>query len=359
VSASIFDQLAAYDHEELVFCREDAFGLRAIVAVHDTTLGPALGGCRLYDYASEADAIRDVLRLSRGMTYKAAVAGLDLGGGKSVIIGDPSTKSEAMFRAFGRFVESLGGRYITAEDMNTTVEDMDHIRRETRWVTGAGSAHGGSGDPSPVTAWGVFHGIRACLEVVYGSPDVAGRAVAIQGVGNVGWWLAKYLHEAGATLYYSDIGQKRLTRAMEAFGGTVLEGDEFYRASVDVLAPCAIGGIVNARTIPLVRAPIIAGGANNQLDDEGRDGEALAERGITYAPDYVVNAGGLINVCSELKGYGREKAMTDAANIFNTVKRVINKSKSEGTTTIRAANRVAEERIAMASRLKRTFVPKA
>ena len=356
MSASIFDQLSAFDHEQIVFCRDDAFGLRAIVAIHDTTLGPALGGARLYDYASESDAIRDVLRLSRGMTYKAAVAGLDLGGGKAVIIGDPANKSEAMFRAFGRFVESLGGRYVTAEDMNTTVEDMDYIRRETRYVTGAGSAGGGSGDPSPVTAWGVFHGIRACLEVVYGSPDVAGRAVAIQGVGNVGYYLAKYLHEAGAALYYADISQRRITRAMEQFGGAVLEGDEFYRANVDVLAPCAIGGIIDARTIPLVRAPIIAGGANNQLDDERRDGEALDERGITYAPDYVVNAGGLINVSAELGGLGRDKAMVDAANIFNTTKRVINKAKSEGTTTVRAANRVAEERIEMAARLRRTWV---
>mgnify|MGYP003335071949 CR=1 FL=1 len=353
---TVFEQLASYDHEQMVFCRNDDVGLRAIIAIHNTTLGPALGGCRLYDYASEADAIRDVLRLSRGMTYKAAVAGLDLGGGKSVIIGDPSMKSEAMFRAFGRHVQSLGGRYITAEDMNTSVEDMDNIARETKYVTGAGAAHGGSGDPSPVTAWGCFHGIRACLEVIYGSPDVAGRTVAIQGVGNVGYYLAKFLREAGASLLYSDISHKRLTRVREEFGGSVLEGDEFYRANCDVLAPCAIGGIINARTIPMIKAPIIAGGANNQLDDEARDGEALSERGITYAPDYVVNAGGLINVYSELKGYGREKAMSDAANIFNTLKLVINKAKSAGITTALAANRVAEERIEKVGRLKRMHV---
>jgi leucine dehydrogenase len=190
----LFEQLSSYGHEQIVFCRNDDVGLRAIIAIHNTTLGPALGGTRLYDYASEGDAVRDVLRLSRGMTYKAAVAGLDLGGGKAVIIGDPATKTEALFRAFGRHVDSLGGRYITAEDMNTSVEDMDNIRRETRFVTGSAAAHGGSGDPSPVTAWGCYHGIRACLEVIYGSPDVAGRTVAIQGVGNVGYWLAKYLH---------------------------------------------------------------------------------------------------------------------------------------------------------------------
>ncbi|MDP2305444.1 MAG: Glu/Leu/Phe/Val dehydrogenase dimerization domain-containing protein [Pseudomonadota bacterium] len=353
---SIFEQLSSYDHEQILFCRNDDVGLRAIIAVHNTTLGPALGGCRLYDYATEADAVRDVLRLSRGMTYKAAVAGLDLGGGKSVIIGDPSMKSEAMFRAFGRHVQSLSGRYITAEDMNTSVEDMDNIRRETKWVTGSAAAHGGSGDPSPVTAWGCYHGIRACLEVIYGSPEVAGRTIAIQGVGNVGYYLAKYLHEGGASLLYADISQKRLARVVEEFGGTVLEGDEFYRANCDVLAPCAIGGIINTRTIPMIKAPIIAGGANNQLDDETRDGEALAERGITYAPDYVINAGGLINVCAELKNQSREKAMGDAAAIFNTVKRIINKAKSEGTTTIRAANKVAEERIEAVGRLKRLYV---
>jgi len=350
---SIFEQLSSYDHEQILFCRNDDVGLRAIIAVHNTTLGPALGGCRLYDYASEADAVRDVLRLSRGMTYKAAVAGLDLGGGKSVIIGDPAMKSEAMMRAFGRHVQSLGGRYITAEDMNTSVEDMDNIRRETKWVTGSG---GGSGDPSPVTAWGVYHGIRACLEVIYGSPDVAGRTVAIQGVGNVGYYLAKYLHAGGASLLYADISQKRISRVVEEFGGAVLEGDEFYRANCDVIAPCAIGGIINTRTIPMIKAPIIAGGANNVLDDETRDGEALSERGITYAPDYVINAGGLINVCAELKGQSHDKAMSDAAAIFNTVKRIINKAKSEGTTTIRAANKVAEERMESVGRLKRLYV---
>lgn len=354
---SVFEQLASYDHEQVLFCRNDDVGLRAIIGVHNTTLGPALGGTRLYNYASEQDALRDVLRLSRGMTYKAAVAGLDLGGGKAVIIGDPSTKSEAMFRAFGRHVDSLGGRYITAEDMNTSVEDMDNIRRETRWVTGSAAAHGGSGDPSPVTAWGCFHGIRACLEVTYGSPDLTGRTVAIQGVGNVGYYLAKYLHEAGARLIYSDINHKNLARATAEFGGEVAEGDEIYRANCDVFAPCAIGGIINSRTLPMLRAPIIAGGANNQLDDETRDGEAVAAKGITYAPDYVINAGGLINVYSELKGYPREKAMQDAAAIFNTVKRVINKAKSDGTTTQRAANRVAEERIEAVGRLKRVWLP--
>ena len=350
---AIFNEMAKLEHEQLVFCRNDDVGLRAIIAVHSTALGPALGGCRLYNYANEADAVRDVLRLSRGMTYKAAVAGLDLGGGKAVIIGDPSIKSEQLFRAFGRFVESLDGRYITAEDMNTTVEDMNHIRRETNHVNGASTDSGGSGDPSPVTAWGVYHGIRACLSVVHGSPDVAGRAVAIQGLGAVGFHLARHLHEAGARLMFNDISDRKLHQAMEAFGGTVLDGDDFYSAECDVLAPCAIGGIINAATIPRIQAPIIAGAANNQLDDETRDAERLEAAGIVYAPDYVINAGGLINVAAERSGSSPEAAMNDAASIFDTVKRIINLSRSGGITTTAASNQVAEERIDAVSRLRR------
>ena len=212
-----FDEMAALGHEQVLFCRDDTVGLRAIIAIHNTALGPALGGCRLFDYASESDALTDVLRLSRGMTYKAALAGLDLGGGKSVIIGDPSIKSEALFRAFGRHIESLNGRYYTAEDMNTNVTDMNYIRRETRFVTGAGQHFGGSGDPSPVTAWGVFHGIRASLEIQYGSPSVEGRTIAIQGTGNVGRHLARYLHEQGANLLFSDINARRVEEMIAAF----------------------------------------------------------------------------------------------------------------------------------------------
>jgi leucine dehydrogenase len=350
---SIFDEMAGLGHEQLVFCRNDNVGLRAIIGIHDTTLGPALGGCRLYNYASEGDAIRDVLRLSRGMTYKASVAGLDLGGGKAVIIGDPSIKSEELFRAFGRHVESLHGRYITAEDMNTNVDDMAQIARETTSVTGAAAHAGGRGDPSPVTAWGCFHGIRACLEVVYGSPEVSGRTIAIQGTGAVGYYLAKFLHEAGAKLLYADISEKKLKKVVDEFGGQIIDNDEFYSAECDVLAPCAVGGIINEATIPKIKAPIIAGAANNQLDHEERDGAMLERAGITYAPDYVINAGGLIHVAAELTGAPKEKAMADAANIFNTVKRVINKAKAEGITTTRASNRLAEERIEAVARIKR------
>ena len=350
---NIFETFESMGHEQVVVCNTPSAGLKAIIAIHDTTLGPALGGCRLWNYPSEEDALRDVLRLSRGMTYKAAVAGLDLGGGKAVIMRDPGNKTEALFRAFGRHVESLGGRYITAEDMNTTVEDMNNVHRETRWVTGSSPAEGGSGDPSPVTAWGVFHGIRACLEVVFGTPDVRGRTIAIQGVGNVGYNLARYLHEGGAKLVYTDVNQRNIARAVDAFGGEVLEGDAYYAAEVDVLAPCAVGGIINEQTIPLVNAPIIAGGANNVLLVEEADGERLRDRGITYAPDYVINAGGLISVYSELKGYTAEKAMADAQGIFTTVKRIVNKAKQEGTTTIAASNRLAEERIEAVAQVKR------
>jgi leucine dehydrogenase len=350
---SVFSEMAELEHEQLVFCRNDDVGLRAIIALHSTALGPALGGCRLYNYANEADAVRDVLRLSRGMTYKAAVAGLDLGGGKAVIIGDPSIKSEELFRAFGRFVESLNGRYITAEDMNTTVQDMNRIRRETRHVTGSSSYASGSGDPSPVTAWGVFHGIRACLEVVYGLPDVTGRTVAIQGLGAVGMHLARFLHEAGARLILNDISERRLAQAQQQFGGEVVNSDEFYSSPCDVLAPCAIGGTINAATIPRIQAPIIAGAANNQLDEEDRDGALLEKSGIVFAPDYVINAGGLINVAAELQGTPAERAMKDAASIFDTVKRIINVSRANGMTTTAASNQVAEERIDAVSRLRR------
>jgi leucine dehydrogenase len=352
-----FAEMSEFGHEQVIFCRDPHSGLNAIIAIHDTTLGPALGGVRLYDYDSEAAALRDVLRLSRGMTYKAAVAGLDLGGGKAVIIGDRSVKSEALFRSFGRHVETLGGRYITAVDMNTNVEDMNFIRRETRNVAGAGTHVGGSGDPGPVTAWGVYHGIRASLEVVYGSASVEGKCVAIQGVGSVGYWLAKYLSEKGARLIYNDINGRNLDRVITDFGGEVSERVDFCGLDCDVLAPCAIGGVVNRRTIPLMRAPIIAGAANTILEDEEADSERLLEKGIAYVPDYVINAGGLISVFAEVKGWSRDKALSDSANIFETVKRILNLAQAEGLSTMAAANRVAEERIeavAQVSRLRLT-----
>ena len=351
-----FVEMAELGHEQVILCRNDDVGLRAIIAIHNTTLGPALGGCRLYDYASEAEAMTDALRLSRGMTYKAAIAGLDLGGGKSVIIGDRSIKSEALFRAFGRQIESLAGRYITAEDMNTNVQDMNDIRRETQWVTGVGAHAGGSGDPSPITAWGVFNGLRACLEVTYGTPSVSGRTIAIQGIGNVGYNLAKYLHERGAKLVFSDINASNIDRAMTEFGGSVVDGDDFFKADVDVLAPCAIGGIVNERTIEMIKAPIVAGGANNVLANEEEDCDRLMEKNIILAPDYVINAGGLMSVYSELKGWPADKAMEDAGKIFNTVKSILSKANADGISSIQASNRIAEARIESVAKLQRLRV---
>jgi len=342
----VFSHPEARGHEQVVFCRHEASGLRAVIAVHDTTLGPALGGCRMWPYVDEADAVRDVLRLSRGMTYKAACAGLDLGGGKSVILGDPrKDKSEALFRAFGRYVDSLGGRYITAEDVGTSVADMEWISRETRHVTGKSAATGGSGDPSPVTAWGVFHGMKAACERAFGSSSLEGRRVAIQGVGNVGRNLARYLHEQGARLFVSDIDGERVEKVARECQATVVADRELLSLDVDVFAPCALGGVLDDAGIAALRARVVAGAANNQLEDEDRHGRALAARGIVYAPDYVINAGGLINVSAELRGQSLDKARDDAAGIYRTVHDILRLADAEGIPTTTASNRLAEERI--------------
>jgi leucine dehydrogenase len=342
----VFSHADNFNHEQVVFCRNDDVGLRAIIAIHDTQLGPALGGCRFFPYASEADALRDVLRLARGMTYKASCAGLNLGGGKAVILGDPrKDKTEALLRAFGCFVESLGGRYITAEDSGTTVADMDHIRVETSHVCGVSAAAGGSGDPSPVTAWGVFHGIRAALQPMFGSAEVGGRTIAVQGVGNVGYNLVRYLTEAGAKTIITDLDEQRLQGCHEEFGSTIVTPDEIYEVEADVFSPCAMGAIINDATIERLNVRIVAGGANNQLDNMARHGAALKERKILYAPDYVINAGGLINVYSELHNLPREKALRDAERIYETLHRIFATAIELGITTAEAANLVAEKRI--------------
>ena len=348
----VFSHAENYNHEQVVFCRNDDVGLKAIIAIHDTTLGPALGGCRFYPYASEADALRDVLRLSRGMTYKAACAGLNLGGGKAVILGDPrKEKTEALMRAYGCFVESLGGRYITAEDSGTSVSDMDYIRVETSHVCGVSAAAGGSGDPSPVTAWGVFHGVLAALQEVFGSSDVEGRTVAVQGVGNVGYHLVRYLAERGARTIITDVDEGRLKRCADEFGSEVVGTDAIYDVEADVFSPCAMGAIINDDTIDRLRVPIVAGGSNNQLDNMARHGEGLKERGILYAPDYVINAGGLINVYAELHRLPREKALRDAERIYETLKSIFRTAIELGITTAAAANLVAEARIAAIGKL--------
>jgi leucine dehydrogenase len=333
-------------HERVLLCSNPDVGLRAIIAVHSTVLGPGLGGCRMWPYASFEEALTDVLRLSRGMTYKAAAAGVHLGGGKAVILGDPKKdKSEALLRAFGAYVESLNGLYITAEDVGTSTDDMDVISTETEWVTGVSPENGGSGDPSPVTAFGTLQGMRAAVEERFGDASLKGKSIAIQGLGNVGFHLASYLRKDGAKVFGCDIDGDRIARARE-IGVDIVPAEQIFDADVDVFAPCALGAILNDTTIPRLRCQVVAGAANNQLAVEDRDGKALADRGILYAPDFVGNAGGLINVYNELIGYNQERAMRGARGIFASMARVFALAKREGIPTYVAADRVAEERIA-------------
>ncbi|MDQ7051931.1 MAG: Glu/Leu/Phe/Val dehydrogenase dimerization domain-containing protein [candidate division KSB1 bacterium] len=352
-----FTEMMRRNHEQVVFGYDKESGLRAIIAIHNTTLGPALGGTRMWPYKSEAEALNDVLRLSRGMTYKAAVAGLNLGGGKGVIIGDPQTdKNEILFRAYGRLVEGLGGRYITAEDVGTDVRDMEWVRAETTFVTGISEALGGSGDPSPVTARGVYHGMKACTEEVFGTDRLKGLRVALQGLGHVGMHLAEFLHKEGAKLYVTDIHQDRVRAAVERFGAEAVEPDKIYEVEAEIFAPCALGAIINDETLAKFKFKIIAGAANNQLQDEKKHGQAVKELGILYAPDYVINAGGLINVANEIEGYNRERALTQAEGIYYNVKKVLQVAKDEDIPTHVAANRIAERRIEEVGRLRRKFI---
>ena len=353
----VFESMESRGHEQVVFSNDPITGLKAIIAIHDTTLGPALGGCRMWNYKKESDALRDVLRLSKGMTYKAAVAGLDLGGGKSVIIGDSKTmKNEYLFRSFGRFVQGLGGRYITAEDVGTSVSDMEWVRRETKYVTGISRALGGSGDPSPVTALGTFTGMKACVNRVFGSDSLKDRKIAIQGIGNVGSHLVELLHKAGAKLYISDIDEDRLKPVAKKYKCKVVNNDKIYELDVDIFAPCAMGGIINDETIPKLKCAIIAGAANNQLEKEKKHGKDLLDMGILYAPDYVINAGGLINVYNELQGYNRERALTQAEDIYQILTEVLDFAEREGVPTPIASNRYAEDRIKGIRSLKKTFI---
>lgn len=342
----IFKYLEKYDYEQLLFCQDKQSGLKAIIAIHDTTLGPALGGTRMWTYASEEDAIEDALRLSKGMTYKNAAAGLNLGGGKTVIIGDPrKDKNEEMFRAFGRYIQGLNGRYITAEDVGTTVEDMDLIHEETDFVTGISPAFGSSGNPSPVTAYGVYRGMKAAAKEAFGTDSLEGKVVAVQGVGNVSYNLCRHLHEEGAKLIVTDINKESVARAVESFGATAVNPDEIYGVDCDIYAPCALGAVINDQTINQIRAKVIAGAANNQLK-EPVHGEQIHEKGIIYAPDYVINAGGVINVADELLGYNRERALKKVETVYDTIERVIEIAKRDQIPTYKAADRMAEERIA-------------
>jgi leucine dehydrogenase len=338
-----FETLAEMGHEEIVMASDPSCGYRGIIAVHSTALGPALGGTRFWQYDSDEAAVIDALRLSRGMTYKNAVAGLDLGGGKSVIIGDNRTKNrEAIFRAHGRAVESLGGRYITAEDVGTGTADMDFVHLETEHVAGLREK---SGDPSPVTAHGVFRAIQASAKNRWGSDDLHGKVITVQGVGSVGRYLARELHEAGAKLIISDIDAERTARVARETGATVVEGDAIYTSKAHIFAPCALGGIINDENLPKLKVEVICGGANNQLLEE-RHGYKLEEMGMQYTPDYVANAGGVINVFGEVAGWDSERAHRKADEIYDTVLSVFEIAKAEKIPSFEAADRLAERRLA-------------
>lgn len=349
----IYKLMAELDHEQLMFCHEPSIGYRGLIAIHNTVLGPALGGTRYWQYKTEDEAVTDALRLARGMTYKAAVAGLALGGGKSVILADPKvTDREAIFRAHGRFVESLKGRYITAEDVGTSPADMDYIHLETQHVVGL---QGRSGDPSPVTATGVYRGMKASALWKFGTEDLTGRTVAVQGAGHVGYYLCKYLAAEGAKLIITDIAKEKVDRVVDEFRAKAVKPEAIYGVEADIFAPCALGACINDQTIPQLKVKVIAGGANNVLA-EPRHGDLLEKKGILYAPDYVLNAGGLINVNSELEGWSAERAQRKAAEIYDTMIRVFELAKEERLPTYKAADRLAEKRIAMAMQLKRTWV---
>ncbi|HEY8540007.1 MAG TPA: Glu/Leu/Phe/Val dehydrogenase dimerization domain-containing protein [Steroidobacteraceae bacterium] len=352
---NLFEMLGQHGHEQVVFFQHRESGLKCVIAIHSTILGPALGGLRMWPYASEADALRDVLRHSRSMTYKAAIAGLNLGGGKAIIIGNPETdKSEALLRALGRYIDSLGGRFIVSEDVGTNVEDMELIRYETRHVVGVHQVNGGSGDPARFTALGTLHGIRACLEFRYGHSDLSRVSFAVQGAGQVGHHLVKSLREAGAKVFVTDINEQRVEALVDEYGAEAVPMSHIYDVDATVFSPCALGGVLNEDTIPRLRCEIVAGGANNQLESEEL-GTELDRRGILYAPDYAINAGGLMNSASELQGYNEERALQSVGRIYGIIKRILELSKREGIPTLQAANRLAQQRIDSLSHVKMPY----
>ncbi|MEU6072342.1 Glu/Leu/Phe/Val dehydrogenase [Micromonospora sp. NPDC047074] len=348
------DDPGSSGHEQVVFCQDKQSGLKAIIGIYSTALGPALGGTRFYPYASESDALADVLDLSRGMAYKNALAGLDLGGGKAVIWGDPERiKSEALLRAYGRFVESLAGRYYTACDVGTYVADMDVIARETSYVTGRSVEHGGAGDSSILTAWGVFQGMRAAAEHVWGAPTLAGRRVGVAGLGKVGKYLVGHLLDDGAEVVATDVSPRALEWVRDNHPQVALVDDTaaLVASDIDVYAPCALGGALDDDTVPVLRARVVAGAANNQLAHSGIE-KILADRGILYAPDYVVNAGGVIQVADEIEGFNFERAKLRATRIYDTTREILRLADAEGVPPAVAADRLAERRMADVGRLR-------
>ncbi|TFJ93726.1 Leu/Phe/Val dehydrogenase [Lentibacillus salicampi] len=352
----MFSYMEEYDYEQLVFCQDKNSGLKAIIAIHDTTLGPALGGTRMWTYDSEADAIEDALRLAKGMTYKNAAAGLNLGGGKTVIIGDPKKdKNPEMFRAFGRYIQSLNGRYITAEDVGTDEHDMDLIHMETDFVTGTSSESGSSGNPSPVTGYGIYKGMKAAAMEAFGSASLEGKTVAVQGAGNVAYALCEQLHAEGARIIVTDINEAAVKRVVDAFDAEAVGPDEIYSVNCDIYAPCALGATINDDTIPQLKAKVIAGSANNQLKTN-EHGDRIHEMGIVYAPDYVINSGGVINVADELNGYHHQRAMKQVETIYDNLMQVFEISRRDHIPAYIAADRMAEERIQSLSASRSQFL---
>ncbi len=349
MTTPLFEMMKTGGHEQILFCSDRETSLKAIIAIHNTSLGPALGGCRMWPYKTFDAALNDVMRLSRAMSYKAAVSNLPLGGGKSVIWGDPETdKTAALLKAFAKHIDHLGGRYIVAEDVGIGVPDIEAIRKVTSHVSGFPISDGGSGDPSPLTAYGVFCSMRACLEAVFGNASFEGKRIAIQGMGKVGTALAKLLHEADAKLYVSDMDPEKMAYATREFGADPIHGHEIYRVDCDIFSPCALGGTINERTIPSLSCPIVAGAANNQLE-KPEDIRLLEERKILYAPDYVINAGGLINIYEELKGYDKDRAYKRVGAIYGRLKEVFALAQAEGVSTAAAADRIAEARLRVKS----------
>ncbi len=342
----VFGQVSFDNHEQIVFCNDKDTGLKAIIGIHNTVLGPALGGTRMWKYTNEWEALNDVLRLSRGMTYKSAVSGLNLGGGKAVIIADAKTeKTPEMIIKFGQFIDSLSGKYITAEDVGTTTADMDLIRDYTAHVTGISESRGGSGNPSPVTAYGVYMGMKAAAKFQLGSDNLNGKKVLVQGIGHVGETLVDYLTKEGALVQITDINEGRLQEIENKYGATIYKGADLYSADVDIYAPCALGATINDETIHRIKARVIAGAANNQLANEVVHGQLLKDMGIAYAPDFLINAGGIINVYGEIVGYGKDEAMRRTENIYNTTLEIFHFAQTQGITTHQAALAIAEKRI--------------
>lgn len=342
----VFGQLSFDNHEQIVFCHDKDTGLKAIIGIHNTVLGPALGGTRMWKYNNEWEALNDVLRLSRGMTYKSAISGLDLGGGKAVIIGDAKTdKNPELMQKFGEFVHSLSGKYITAEDVGMVTADMDTVRDVTPYVTGISEARGGSGNPSPVTAYGVYMGMKAAAKYQFGSDNLAGKKILVQGIGHVGETLVSHLCQEGALVQMVDLSAQRLEEVSQKYGAQIFTGDDMYSADVDIYAPCALGATINDDTVYKIKAKVIAGAANNQLANENVHGPILQERGIVYAPDFLINAGGIINVYGEIAHYGKEEALRRTENIYNTTLEIFNYAVQHQLTPQKAAMAIAENRI--------------